>query len=347
MSTIVLLILVIRALAIGQVLLIALVIFRSKATRQMRIVTALLLLCACCYLSLQTPIYLLLRGPLMPLGAQLVPLFLWIFAHLLFERKPDRRVLIAGGLVATSCWAMLNFGQRAEPFTYGSSFFVTVTIQRLSQLALLLHAMQVAVAERGDDLIEARRRLRVGFVIALASLSVMVILFEFFYGFDDMPRPALLLQAIIILAVTFALGSALLQSDAELFADPARPKVEPRFSPSEHVLHQKLVAAMASGVYREPGLTIGVLAGKLGAPEHRLRALINQRLGYRNFSAFLNEHRIAEARALLASHEHVALPILTIAMDLGYGSLAPFNRAFRDAQGQAPSEFRRAAILPE
>ncbi|MFM9829610.1 MAG: helix-turn-helix domain-containing protein, partial [Sphingomonas sp.] len=140
---------------------------------------------------------------------------------------------------------------------------------------------------------------------------------------------------------------ALLQSNAELLADPAKPRIEPRFSPAEHVLNQKLEAAMASGVYRELGLTIGVLAGKLGVPEHRLRALINQRLGYRNFSAFLNEHRVAEAKALLASHEHVALPILTIAMDLGYGSLAPFNRAFRDAEGQAPSEFRRAAILPD
>lgn len=32
-------------------------------------------------------------------------------------------------------------------------------------------------------------------------------------------------------------------------------------------------------------------------------------------------------------------------MDLGYGSLAPFNRAFRDATGTSPSEYRRAAIL--
>ncbi len=350
MPDIVLLILVIRAIAIGQVLLVALVIFRSKAPRRVRIVTAVLLVCACCYLVLQTPMFFLLQGPLrplVPLGAQLVPLFLWIFAHLLFERTPNPRLMIAGGLLATACWATLNFGNRIEAIAFGSTFYVAATVQRLSQMALLLHAMQVAVAERGDDLIEARRRLRVGFVIAVAALSVMVILFEFFYGFDNMPQPALLVQALIILVVTFALGAALLQSNIELFADPAKPKAEPRFSPAEHVLNQKLEAAMASGVYREPGLTIGVLAGKLGVPEHRLRALINQRLGYRNFSAFLNEHRITEARTLLASHEHVALPILTIAMDLGYGSLAPFNRAFRDAQGQAPSEFRRAAILPE
>ena len=101
---------------------------------------------------------------------------------------------------------------------------------------------------------------------------------------------------------------------------------------------------MVAGVYREAGLSIGALAERLGAPEHRLRALINQRLGYRNFSAFLNEARIAEAKGWLADPERVALPVLTIAMDLGYGSLAPFNRAFREATGQAPSDFRRAAF---
>ncbi|MBC7047243.1 AraC family transcriptional regulator, partial [Salmonella enterica subsp. enterica serovar Heidelberg] len=82
-----------------------------------------------------------------------------------------------------------------------------------------------------------------------------------------------------------------------------------------------------------------------GVPEHRLRALINQRLGYRNFSDFLNSHRIADARAWLSDPARVDLPVLTLAMDLGYGSLAPFNRAFRDATGTSPSEDRRAAIL--
>ena len=120
---------------------------------------------------------------------------------------------------------------------------------------------------------------------------------------------------------------------------------ESALTPSEHVLKQKLDAAMAGGLYREAGLSIGVLAERLGSPEHRLRALINRRLGYRNFSAFLNHHRIAEAKAMLAAPAHVDLPILTIAMDLGYGSLAPFNRAFREDCGQTPTDFRRASIL--
>jgi AraC-like DNA-binding protein len=120
---------------------------------------------------------------------------------------------------------------------------------------------------------------------------------------------------------------------------------KPSFSPAEHVLKLKLDAAMTGGLYRNSGLTIGALAEQLGVPEHRLRALVNQRMGYRNFSAFLNAHRIADARAWLGDPEKVDLPVLTIAMDLGYGSLAPFNRAFRDATGQTPSEYRKGVIL--
>src|SRR3546814_3645469 len=60
---------------------------------------------------------------------------------------------------------------------------------------------------------------------------------------------------------------------------------------------------MAAGFYRTPGLVITGLAEHLGVPEHRLRSLINRGLGYRNFSAFLNHHRIAEARAILADRE--------------------------------------------
>ena len=53
-------------------------------------------------------------------------------------------------------------------------------------------------------------------------------------------------------------------------------------------------------IYRHDNVTIGTLATKLAIPEYRLRRLINQRLGYRNFNVFLNNHRIEEAKAALA-----------------------------------------------
>jgi AraC-like DNA-binding protein len=86
----------------------------------------------------------------------------------------------------------------------------------------------------------------------------------------------------------------------------------------------------------------------LGVPEYRLRALINKRLGYRNFNALLHEYRLRDACAQLADPAKAHLPILTIALDVGYQSIAPFNQAFRDAMGCTPSAYRREHVkLPQ
>ena len=72
-----------------------------------------------------------------------------------------------------------------------------------------------------------------------------------------------------------------------------------------------------------------------------MRRLINQRLGYRNFNVFLNKHRIEEAKAALADPTQAEVPVITIAMDAGFQSLGPFNRAFKATTGVTPTEYRR------
>jgi AraC-like DNA-binding protein len=99
-------------------------------------------------------------------------------------------------------------------------------------------------------------------------------------------------------------------------------------------------------LYKQEGLTIGGLAQKLGIPEYRVRRIINQQLGHRNFSAFLNELRTDEACRILADPKNERAPIFNLAMDLGYGSVGPFNRAFRAKTGQTPTEYRQTHLTP-
>jgi AraC-like DNA-binding protein len=40
------------------------------------------------------------------------------------------------------------------------------------------------------------------------------------------------------------------------------------------------------------------------------------------------------------------LPVLSIALEVGYGSIGPFNRAFKARMGMTPSRFRKAAGSP-
>ena len=87
--------------------------------------------------------------------------------------------------------------------------------------------------------------------------------------------------------------------------------------------------------------TRGAIASEVAA-DHL--TLINEGLGHRNFNAFLNRYRIEEAKAALADPTQKDVPIVTIAMDCGFKSLGPFNRAFKVDTGQTPSEFRRLGL---
>jgi AraC-like DNA-binding protein len=93
--------------------------------------------------------------------------------------------------------------------------------------------------------------------------------------------------------------------------------------------------------YRTEDLTLAALASRLAVPEYRLRRLINRRLGHRNFNAFVNGFRLDEARAALRDPTRRALPVLTIALEAGFQSIGPFNRAFKAATGFTPTEFRK------
>jgi len=117
-------------------------------------------------------------------------------------------------------------------------------------------------------------------------------------------------------------------------------------APTEEPLDAGLVASLEQlmtneRVYRQEDVSVAVLAQRLGLPEYKLRRVINQGLGYRNFNAFLNRYRINEVKAALADPAQAPVPVLTLAMDAGFQSLGPFNRAFKAETGLTPTEFRR------
>ncbi|MEO1489432.1 MAG: helix-turn-helix domain-containing protein [Pseudomonadota bacterium] len=334
----------VRMIAIGAGLMLISQIATGRVRAKIKLPVVALMVCAIAYLMNSTPL-ILPQGPsdpLVDLPSLLTPFFIWLFGRNLFEREPDGRMALACGAALCGAWALANFLEGG----IGLGFY---TIHVLS-LVLMADLVRVALKDRADDLIEQRRLIRVWLPLLVAAEAGIVLMFELFFA-PNAPPPALqLLNASVIFLLILFAGLALLRADPELLMETGDtshsedPAPIARLTPSEQVLHEKLLAAMEAGGYREPGLTIARLAARLATPEHRLRALINQRLGYRNFSAFLNRHRIAEAREKLTDKAHVDLPVLTIAMDLGYNSLPTFNRAFRAETGTTPSEFRRLGL---
>lgn len=218
-----------------------------------------------------------------------------------------------------------------------------------------------------DDLLEGRRRIR-GYIVVASAAYTAITAFANLTGTlhpaAGMPNllGALALVAIVGPAAWSALG---VRTPQGLFASLSHPAVpatalslplpaaEPAPSPAAAAAAEAVDPAQLAALeramtvdraYRQEGLTIAQLADRLGLQEYRLRRLINQALGYRNFNSFLNYYRIADARAALADPAQAAVPVLTIALDSGFGSLGPFNRAFKAETGMTPSEFRRLAV---
>jgi AraC-like DNA-binding protein len=114
----------------------------------------------------------------------------------------------------------------------------------------------------------------------------------------------------------------------------AAPALDPRLGERLRELIER------ERVYREEGLTVSGLAQRLGSQEHRVRQLVNSQLGFKNFNAFLHHYRVRDAQRALCDPSQRHRSVAEIAYEVGFASLGPFNRAFKEMTGQTPTEFR-------
>lgn len=340
--------LTLRLLTLGQLLLLALICLRAW---NRGLITRLAFL-----LSLGVGSYLMLSSPDIPVGretlifpvvlffADVAPYLIWAFALALFQDRQAIPLFFAAIFLGAGAidWSITMFigPQSAEPFH---------VVHRIIALTAIGHAVYVALKGLKDDLSEQRRRFRSIFTVLIAFQTIAVLTTELIFGFEGVAKILTLINVTAIFALTTGFNLSMLSLRDELFPEMLRPKPRTdQLPPQDRHLQKQLDAFMNDGGYRQTGLTISALSEALDVPEHRLRKLINRHLGYRNFSSFLNSFRIEEAQQLLKDEAQAHIPILTIAMDLGYASIGPFNRAFKDLTGQTPSEFRQngeASIL--
>lgn len=90
--------------------------------------------------------------------------------------------------------------------------------------------------------------------------------------------------------------------------------------------------------YMDPDLTLISLAEKLNMSREELSDTINQGFESR-FNDFINSYRIAETKRLMLEGKHKTLSLLGLAFEAGFNSKATFNRAFKKAENQSPSEY--------
>lgn len=336
----------IRGVATGAMLVTGLALVGANLSRQVRLSGALLTLSIACWLITESHALWSALDRFYPLvlPAYAVGACFWLFVLTVFDDRPIAPlswtpivVLVASGVICE-----LMPVEERQPLWMARNAFSGL---------LLIHATYVMIRGWSGDLLEPRRRLR-----------APVLGFAAFYGITNVaiglvnrvdPHESWLLWTAgwpyggaVFAVIVVTAAAVFLQARTTLFGGARReaPGADARAEAADRVLTGKLNDLMAGGAWRREGLTIGALARELGEPEYRLRRLINQRLGHRNFADFVNGFRIEAAKARLGDPREARTTVAAIAFDLGYGSLGPFNRAFRAATGATPTEWRRQAL---
>lgn len=104
-------------------------------------------------------------------------------------------------------------------------------------------------------------------------------------------------------------------------------------------LLDKLINAMENRkMFLDTEMNVDKLAQDLNTNKRYLSQVINE-LKNQNFSTFLNEYRVREARLFLLDPKNQHLTIETIAGMVGFNSKSAFNNAFKKFTGVTPSFF--------
>jgi AraC-like DNA-binding protein len=278
--------------------------------------------------------------PVLNLMRNTTPGLVMILVHRLFV---DRRRLPAWALAAFAVQVFLEEPIKwLFPATRNMPWLADVA-PTLLQTLFAVAALYWTLAGWRVDLIEARRRGRavVVVVILVNVLASSLLLRVVIPGQSILNYQTHLVLMVYNLLLAAFLVLRLHGADVDRYLDPARPPAPDARPAGGREGLARVVALMESEhLYREPGLSLRRLADRARLPEYRLRRLIHEELGYRNFNAYLHAYRVREACALLADADQARTPILTIALSVGYQSLNTFNRGFRETTGVTPSAFR-------
>ncbi len=342
-----------RTVAVMAALLLAGLLVANGRQRQAALPGALFCLAVAAFFVTSVPgIHDELAGWIYPLTALCVTkaVWFWLFARALFNdtaRLDARHVAVAGAVATAGAWQQLVFLEHYRAGTAGvvetaSGFGIDGVL-----LLFVLAGVYEAWRDMATDLVERRRKLRLGFMIATgaylaATLGVQA--HNLLLG-TDMPATVTRANMALVAAACLAAAWFALQPRAESWLDPSRTAAAKPLNRVETAVLARLEHALRSErVYLQEGLTIGALARQLGTGEHVLRRVVNGAMGHRNFNDFLHTWRIREACEELARPEQARVPVLSVAMKVGYGSIGAFNRAFKARIGMTPTAYRRGSV---
>ncbi|MEP2987755.1 MAG: AraC family transcriptional regulator [Parasphingorhabdus sp.] len=278
------------------------------------------------------------------------PLLFWLATRALFNDAMSFSRLEA---VVTALYSIVTFALIISRYQDADDAANALAVgYRITAFVLVLQSLSQMIRQYGDDLLNPRRRMRIFLFGILGTYLVGLFVIRLIFPDAKPPESIMTLNALTVAILAIANNFVCVNFRTELLPPPKTSESlvlqNEKFDYSDIATPETQLIAKVTGamendhMYREEALTVSALARAMGAQEYLLRRAINQGLGYRNFSQFLNSYRLSEIRTALCDPGKGHLPILTIAYDAGFNSIGPFNRAFKQAYGVTPSQFRRS-----
>ena len=281
--------------------------------------------------------------------------FLYLYVSFLTEQLPEkRRVLILHFVPALVMYVYLatffvlpadqkiqvyrNRGAGYELFTTLKSYAIAFSgIFYVVWSAILLKKHRNNIRDQFSDLEKVNLQWLRILTFGLGGIWFLVIFFR---------NEILILTGIVVFVFLigfFGVRQADIFTSQQLPVDDKEEKKKyPKSGLTEEVstkLHQTLIQLMTQdALYRKSDLSINDLASKLGVHPNYLSQIINQK-EQKNFYDFVNTYRIEEFKRLIAMPRNQNLTLLSVAFDCGFNSKSSFNRYFKKATGQTPSEY--------
>jgi len=340
--------LIVRASACTAALILAVALFRARhATLASRLFGPALCVGVATYLACSGSSPVCSVGWLRPVAllAVEVPFFFWGWTVSIMEDDfTFTPIGIAGGVL------LLAIGVVGMSSTSPSFHAVTVTLHSVLGIGFVVAALVTVLRGWRQDLVEARRRLRAAILVSSGTYSIAIMSVELVLRGRPPSAEILLLNAVLLAALLLGLACFVLDIGPSIRSafgwtpPPAATQVEPAHVVArnrEQEIIERLQELMTQdAAYRDATIAIAPLASRLGVTEKKLRELINGQLGFRNFSSYVNAFRLEEVRRRLLDPRQDEVPILTMALEAGFGSIVAFNRAFKDRHGLTPSAYR-------
>ncbi|MBT8103718.1 MAG: hypothetical protein KJO95_12165, partial [Gammaproteobacteria bacterium] len=262
-------ILVLRILAVSQVLLSVTALAVSPNPYRTRVLAVALAIGAVSYL-VSSPVFdhiNLELGPWLVLPADAIPPLLFLFTWDLFEddRGPPLSVwIIAAFYLVVAIWIGLERGATGAAV----NLYVMATVQ-LAKLGFAVGAIFIVWRGRENDVVESRLKLRRVFAASIAVIVTAVVATELVTGWD-VPEMVELLGMTAIFAATLSINLAFLRLNPTFVLKDSRPAVP--VSSEETPLVEALNKLMSEDLaYTNHSLRIADLAASLKVPEYQLR----------------------------------------------------------------------------